>query len=487
MSTLIILGNTNQFTFANSIVAAHYKSLEIFQEPIETIFAIHSAASYSLLHQRNEWLAHLRGNGIPQDALVHRVVEIEPTMKSVERFADYIETIIKGTSENSDIIVDLTNGTTLHKTLLSTAAYILDLNRLYIIDIIRLSELTDERGFLPAGVLKSSYIPAPDSTQLDNIAYLNLVEVVRYKRIIETHTQNYFDIDPDSSDEEFFRNNLIHSIQLKLRGDRQNKTDRAIYRIASSSISASVEDLVRILIDKFVMPDSLSGADRKTFGQKLRIIRAKIEREVPPHFDLEFFRRFNDFMLYLRNSTTHKGKLLTDVEKFKADLSVKMSLPFIEFYTNIVYPQLARDEQGKSPRRIRKLTHPSLSPNDTFYFGLDGDDTGTILEEFLLYSRNETMVRRLSKSVEAAIREIVKLIRKHHPDSSVIFAAGDDLLFRGCFAEDALREMQGMYQDITSGLTCSIGYGRSFKEVYLALKLAKAEPGKNSIVGIEIE
>ena len=32
-----------------------------------------------------------------------------------------------------------------------------------------------------------------------------------------------------------------------------------------------------------------------------------------------------------------------------------------------------------------------------------------------------------------------------------------------------------------------IGYGRSFREVYLALKLAKTEPGKNSIVGIELQ
>ena len=43
-------------------------------------------------------------------------------------------------------------------------------------------------------------------------------------------------------------------------------------------------------------------------------------------------RRFNDFMLYLRNSTTHKGRLLSDVERFKAELAIKMSFPFLEFF-----------------------------------------------------------------------------------------------------------------------------------------------------------
>jgi hypothetical protein len=59
-------------------------------------------------------------------------------------------------------------------------------------------------------------------------------------------------------------------------------------------------------------------------------------------------------------------------------------------------------------------------------------------------------------------------------------------LFKGHFDERAVQTMQQMYQEIT-GLTCSIGYGRSFHEVYLALKVAKAEPGKNSLVGIEIQ
>ncbi|NJN07775.1 MAG: mCpol domain-containing protein [Richelia sp. SL_2_1] len=41
--------------------------------------------------------------------------------------------------------------------------------------------------------------------------------------------------------------------------------------------------------------------------------------------------------------------------------------------------------------------------------------------------------------------------------------------------------------DCTKELTCSIGYGSSLTETYLALKIAKTKPGKNSIVGIQFK
>ncbi len=52
------------------------------------------------------------------------------------------------------------------------------------------------------------------------------------------------------------------------------------------------------------------------------------------------------------------------------------------------------------------------------------------------------------------------------------------MLFKGTFNETALQDLQQIYQKITSGLTCSIGFGKTLQEVYLALKLAKAEPGE---------
>jgi hypothetical protein len=99
--------------------------------------------------------------------------------------------------------------------LLSTAAYILDLGHQYLIDIVKISQRTKERGFLSLDVLQASYVPVPDATQLDSIAYLSLAEIVRYKKMIEKSSKKYVQIDTDTSDKNFFAGNLAHSVQLK--------------------------------------------------------------------------------------------------------------------------------------------------------------------------------------------------------------------------------------------------------------------------------
>ena len=163
-----------------------------------------------------------------------------------------------------------------------------------------------------------------------------------------------------------------------------------------------------------------------------------------------------------------------------------MSFPFIEFYTDIIYPLLSHGELSQEPKHIKRLSYSDLSPDDTLYYGLDGDDTGEILEELFLACSDESSFRKLSKDVANAISKIAKSVSDRHSKKAIVFEAGDDLLFKGNFQESELLQIQSMYSKLTSGLTCSIGYGRSFQEVYLALKLAKTQPGKNAIVGIEI-
>jgi minimal CRISPR polymerase domain len=216
------------------------------------------------------------------------------------------------------------------------------------------------------------------------------------------------------------------------------------------------------------------------------MIESKVAALKPENFDFEFFRKFNDFILYLRNSSTHKSTNLADIESYKAELSVKMSFPFIDFYTDIIYHILKNEVMPDTFKRIKRLSTSEIHPDDTFYFGLDGDDTGTRLEELFLSVHDEASFRKMSNSVTHAILELSKYIREKFSKDSIIFAAGDDILFKGHFNESVLYTLQKMYEKATSGMTCSIGFGRSFKEVYLALKLAKVEPGKNSIMGIEL-
>jgi len=149
MSTLIVLGNLNHFTFANSIVAANNKAAEIFSEALTDIFVIHSSASQAGLNKQTDWVKYLESHGISQELLIHRVIEIDATPQSVEHFIHYIEIILNAVlSKKPNLIVDLTNGTSLHKNLLSTTAYILGLSDQYLIDIVKVAELTGDRGFL---------------------------------------------------------------------------------------------------------------------------------------------------------------------------------------------------------------------------------------------------------------------------------------------------------------------------------------------------
>lgn len=333
-------------------------------------------------------------------------------------------------------------------------------------------------------ILLPCYVQAPDSTHLDKVAHLNLTEIKRYKREIEEHTQRYVAIDQKATDKRFFEDNLAHSIRLKLEGDQN--PNNAVFRIAASAVAASIEDLIKLLAEKFVPAYSSLKPKERMLGRLLSLIEDEAKRKAPTNFDFEFFEKFKDFMLYLRNSTTHKPEVLTSIERFKADLAIKMAFPFIEFYTDVIYPILTHGKPAQLPKPIKALSSSDLNANEVFYFGLDGDDTGTILEENFLSSSDEAKFRMLSESVTKAVTEISKLIQSHHPENSLIFAAGDDLLFKGRFDGQTLQTMQKMYQSLTSGLTCSIGFGKTIREVYLALKLAKIEPRKNSIVGIEL-
>jgi hypothetical protein len=173
------------------------------------------------------------------------------------------------------------------------------------------------------------------------------------------------------------------------------------------------------------------------------------------------------------------------MEKFKADLSVKMSFPFIEFYTDIIHPLLSSQTLAEKPQKINKISGSDIKPNETIYYGIDGDNTGSILEELFFASTDEAKFKKLSKSITEAINKISRFIKTTSENNSIIFEAGDDILVKGYLDEEKLKNIQKIYAETTSGLTCSIGYGRSFQEVYLALKLAKTQPGKSSIIGIE--
>lgn len=488
MPYLLLHGNINPKTFANTIVAANEKSKVLFEKkPLDRIFVIHSKESERVLsYNRDEWVTHLAQHGIDYYDIDGKVIEIaDSSSNSIERFVSHIEFLFNGIGgdKSGQWIVDLTNGTSIQKNLLSICSYILNIKHQYMINIEILSKLTSDRGFLPPTILNECYESAPDSTLMDGFAYLDLSEMVRYKQIIGEHTSHFSLLRNGQVDKKFFYENLVHATKLKLEGDKKN--DYALFRIASTSIAASIEELVTELSRD--LPMSQTPA---TFGTRLKAIESKLSTLDSDDFDHVFFQKFKDMVLYLRNSTTHKSKTMSKIEQFKADLSLKITFPFLAFCIDIIQPLLANGDnlpqQSAFTKQIRLYkTEEDFTPAIDCYYGLDGDNTGSLLEGmFLNEQSSESGFSAMSKNVSNAINKISKMIKNNR--GNIIFEAGDDLLFKGKFSPSQLREMQSIYKEMTGSSTCSIAVGRTLHETYLAMKLAKATPGKGIIMGIEL-
>ena len=222
MSKLLILGNTNVYTFCNSILGANEKSKEIFDgESISEIYVIHSPESFNELFVKNndeengntrEWIDEIEKYGIKEDFFIHKTILNNDT--SMETFFKYVKKIFEF-SQLDKLIIDLTNGMSEFKTTLAIAAYIVGQPRTFHIDISKLqAEMKEKRKFLEIEILKKYYKEIIPGRKIDEIAYMNLTEVVRYEDQIEKLTGIYsnFEIE-EVNNPSFFKNNLLNAIR----------------------------------------------------------------------------------------------------------------------------------------------------------------------------------------------------------------------------------------------------------------------------------
>jgi hypothetical protein len=136
-----------------------------------------------------------------------------------------------------------------------------------------------------------------------------------------------------------------------------------------------------------------------------------------------------------------------------------------------------------------QLLEPSEESDGTvfYYFGFDGDATGDYLETaFGESSQDEAEVSRRSQTVHKAIMTLKKIIFKEtKSQESILFAEGDNVLFKAQYRYSLLFELQRVYKEQT-GLCSSIGYGKTLREARIAMRLAKAQRG-DSCMGISIQ
>jgi len=470
MSQLIILGNTNKYTFCNAIVAAQSKSREILKSSIDEIYVIHSKESFEKLFQKEgDWLIHLKQYGLNEEIFINKVIL---DLEEISKLIDYLKHVLNNCKLDS-LMVDISNGTSEWRTLLAVVSYILDISNVYFIDGSSLLKKEKPNSFLNEEQLKNYYRRMFNGKEIDKLASLNFTEVIRYVEKINKLSSIYGVLDESLTKVDFFKNNLLHALKLKIQNDNEEMEDNALYRISSSAISVSFEDL----IDRFLLNYDICDIKDKTLGKKIQILQDVIRKKASPDFDLKFFEKFNDFMLFLRNSTTHKSLDLSDSEKFKAALSMQMSLIFLEYYSTVIY-NLYPKTDDKSP--TYDITETLLDEKEERYFGLDGDNTGQALESLLFRAKKESQLREFSNRIKKAKDEVVKYIVSNK--GKIIFAEGDDILFKGKFCLKELKIMKNIYFEHSKGISCSIAYGKDFREVLLSMKLAKME--KNTIKGV---
>ncbi len=107
------------------------------------------------------------------------------------------------------------------------------------------------------------------------------------------------------------------------------------------------------------------------------------------------------------------------------------------------------------------------------FYGLDGDRIGSAVETYIV--KNEIdMLSTFSRNVSTVLEAIrADVLQKN---GSVVFCAGDSILFKGQFDAAWCKQILSTFVAVT-GRTASLGVGDTAMASYLALKLAKAMGG----------
>lgn len=112
-----------------------------------------------------------------------------------------------------------------------------------------------------------------------------------------------------------------------------------------------------------------------------------------------------------------------------------------------------------------------------YYYGIDGDSIGRVIESFLITNQVEK-VREFSKEMSLALESIRNEIIED--GGEIIFYGGDSILFYGIFEESYGEKILKKFNDLT-GRTASMGIGENTANTYLGLKIAKSRGGNKAV------
>jgi hypothetical protein len=485
---LILAGNTNVPAMINAIIRATLQARENTQNrdlTFRQIHIFHTEQSLQALTTLTSWQEALRHYNISSTSLVHHVAKIEDS--NIDRFRDFVEQLrtIVNPLDNAQNYIDLTSGISSLKSILAVFAYVLDIENIYSLEIEFSDDLATRKkqsslyyNELEKTDVKISYRKFPPIREFDTFGKLNYTEVLRHRSIIDELVESLTRLLPSELDLDHLRESLLSGVHSRLMGEITEESYS--YRHSIFASSAGVEEVSNIILTIIKNAD----LENKTLGQKLNEVRDIFAKNPKYFVNTETLEYLTKLITSVRNDIAHPSRdngQTREITAIQSRLSSQLAFAFLQFTTKTLSAFL--DPNGKLVN-IQILDTPSEDNNTIFYFGFDGDSTGDYLD-MAFGESSEEEVRKRSQIVHEAIKTLQKFICKETKDhNSIVFAEGDNILFKSHYQISLLKELQRLYKDKT-GLTGSIGYGKTLPEVSLAMRLSKAKGG-DGIMGIAL-
>lgn len=492
---LILAGNKNIPTMVNAVIQATLQlrvNIKNDSDPegrtsFSQVHIFHTEESLqALMSDDSDWKEALNSHGVETTSLVHHVTKVEDSSEDrFDELVDQLKTIVNPI-DNAYYYIDLTGGLSSLKSILAVFAYVLDIDNIYSLEIDFSREDREDRNRqsrlfydqLIEENVPMRYRKFPSISKFDDFGKLNYTEVIRYRRLINILSQELSSLVPDNLDVEHMSSSLLSGINSRLIGEVNG--DVYGYRHSIFSSAAGIEEITSILLSIF----QDSRYENKTLGPKMDELINYANKSPKYFIDPNTLGNLKTLLVDLRNEVSHPkevSKRSSDLLKTKALLASQITIAFLNFSIKALSSFV--DSKGQFVD-INMLDGSTLPEDDEFYFGFDGDLTGDYLEvAFSSEQQDEQEIVRRSETLRASIKQIRKEIGKRTRNhKAVIFAEGDDILFKSRYDQLLLLEIQRIYKRNTK-LSSSIGYGKTLNEAAIALRLAKSRIG-DSIVGV---
>ncbi|GAA0543949.1 mCpol domain-containing protein [Actinomadura livida] len=443
------------------------------------VHIIHTSQSIAVLDEwlyGEEWLKSL---GLCKSDFVHHVVEMSADLD--RRLDEVIGGVASAINSHrvEECYFDLTGGITLSKVALAILAFLIGAPNVYTLEV----DLSDDRDKakwnlhdLRAAGVPVAYQQIAGLERFDIFGLSNLTTVDRVaSRLDELRSALGRSIPQRDSEVEHLISLLGLAEKARLEQTRRSisgSSDEHLERAATRSVlfhsMAAAEAVVDLVVDD--MGD-------QGLGNKLARLRSIADARSLHPINLLTLRHLSDLLLHLRNRAAHWSSPTPDHESLavQGGLGLSLAKSFIWLVTMSLESFL--DETGEIAR-IRDHDE-SVLDGGVWFVGIDGDGTGGYIAAVLRDSDSgncEQEIRDRSRRINGAITEIAKKVKETCSKDSVLFATGDNVLFRGRVSPRFVRALLDIYRKHT-GLTASAGIGRTPQQASFALSLAKAEAG----------